>query len=70
MRFSTGALATDGSWRTGVWLVMSFHRLDEVIQDTADVIRSSRTMLATCRAAPASCAAVKDRWTKDRLARQ
>ena len=65
MRFSTGALATDGSWRT-----TTYQRCFSTIeccnsQDTADVMRSSRTMLATCCAAPPSCAAVKDKWTTE-----
>lgn len=65
MRFSTGALATDGSWRT-----TTYQRRFSVVtcynsQDTADVMRSSRTMLATWCAATPSCAAVKDGGTTE-----
>ena len=38
----------------------------EHLQDTADVMRSSRTMLATCRAALASYAAVEEKGSKQR----
>jgi hypothetical protein len=62
MRFSTGALATDGSWRTMTYQHRFFVMECCDSQDTADVMRSSRTMLATCCAEPPSCAAVKDRW--------
>lgn len=61
MRFSTGALATDGSWRTMAYQHRFFVMECCNSQDTADVMRSSRTMLATCCAVPPSCAAVKDR---------
>lgn len=40
----------------------------EHLQDTADVMRSSRTMLATCRAALASYAAVEERRAASKVA--
>jgi hypothetical protein len=57
MRFSRGALATDGSWRTKtVVSTINEPRCIINIQETADVIISSRTILTTRYAMPAACA--------------